>query len=227
MSAGALGSQEALLMLVQKIPAQTWKDIRSDRIWRTQCDTFENLAQLLRTKAKEDHLERFLFNQQRKEKLNVVQTVDVPMSSAHPDVPSSADRHGNWRGRGKGKGRSKSVEKGKGHANRPAPSEPCFRAKVECKFCGRTGHYENKCWQKQKEERKKKREESASNRKQDALDQSENSKKRKVEKISYMSNAKTLFLECKVMGRLVNSVIDTGATISAISAKFTDGCDIR
>jgi hypothetical protein len=42
-----------------------------------------------------------------------------------------------------------------------------------------------------------------------------------------MSNAKTLFLECKVMGRLVNSVIDTGATISAISAKFTDGCDIR
>ena len=61
MTPGALGLQESLLILVSKIHPMTWKEIRAERLNRRKCDSYESLKDLLREKAKDDHLERYLF----------------------------------------------------------------------------------------------------------------------------------------------------------------------
>ena len=64
----AFSEEEKGLLLVSKIPPQTWKEIRSERCWRNRCDSFESLKELLREKVRDDTLERFLFAQmQRRE----------------------------------------------------------------------------------------------------------------------------------------------------------------
>jgi hypothetical protein len=140
-------------------------------------------------------------------------------SSTHVHAPEKGN------GKGKGKGQSKGKGKGQGMQDPPQPSDPHFKVSLACKFCSRKGHYQNQCWQKQKEDRKKLQEAQGQGQ-QVAGTHVEFSKKRKMEKITYMSQAKTLFLECHVSGFTVNAVIDTGATISALSAKFTGSCEV-
>jgi hypothetical protein len=64
-------------------------------------------------------------------------------------------------GKGKGRGRADTFGKGgKGKGeNAREPKPPEFKAKIICKFCKKTGHYESSCWSKEKAERKKKAEE--------------------------------------------------------------------
>ena len=53
-------------------------------------------------------------------------------------------------------------------------------------------------------------------------------KKRKFEKISFLDKeVNVLYLDGKIQSKNISSVIDTGATISAVSSKFTQGCTIR
>ena len=67
----------------------------------------------------------------------------VPTRQYEPIKPSEG------RGKGKGKGGpSKKPQK-----DQRTPSH--FTVTLECKYCGRKGHYEDECWTKEKDERKR------------------------------------------------------------------------
>ena len=128
---------------------------------------------------------------------------------------------------GKGKG------KGKGERKPIAEAEPQFKARIQCKFCHKTGHYEDRCWAKQKEERKAKKgshppkaPQKAENRQKS--EPQDESKKRKYETISFLKPwTSTMYLDTKIGGRDVSPVIDTGATVSALALKFAHGMEVQ
>ena len=155
LSPEAMSDQEKLLTLISKLHPQTFKEIRQDRSDRRQCDNYNSLKTLLREKAREDFFERYLFQQQRdpkmKEKLNVASVVDE-RSVAEPNSGfQNSETRGRGKGKGKGQGKGKGEGKGKGRWQ-----DPSFKAKIQCKFCQKIGHYESDCWTKQKVERQAK-----------------------------------------------------------------------
>ena len=166
--------EEKTLLLVSKIPPPMLKEIQTERAWRSRCDTFESLKDLLREKAKDDALERHIFNQMQKRDKTFFMADD-----AFSHQQFAMQEHGKGKGKGgRGKGETPnssnqtnssnpfpltqimtqaSQGKGKGKGTfyvRP----PQFKAKIVCKFCKKTGHYESDCWTKEKVERQKKQE---------------------------------------------------------------------
>ena len=62
------------------------------------------------------------------------------------------DVHANGKGKGKGKGKGNG---GFSRSPRPPIEPPKFQASIQCKWCGRKGHYDSYCWDKCPEKRPK------------------------------------------------------------------------
>ena len=90
-------------------------------------------------KAGEDWQERHLV-QLKKE--NVHTLVEDVSEKPKNDVPVPPYHYG---GKGKGKGKGKG---GGQKFSRQNVDPPKFNASIQCKFCGRKGHYDTKCWDK-------------------------------------------------------------------------------
>ena len=158
----------------------------------------------------------------------------VPTRQYEPIKPSEG------RGKGKGKGGpSKKPQK-----DQRTPSH--FTVTLECKYCGRKGHYEDECWTKEKDERKRQQSSGKSGRpsgdhpgrtprrtpsKPPTNSQNpaqnfpmpqntEGNKKRKADAIQMFNGPqKTYSFAASINGKQVVAFLDTGATISAVSAR--------
>ena len=104
--------------------------------------------------------------------------------------------------------------------------EPEFKAKIVCKFCRKTGHYENACWTKQKVERKAKAEAKKTEKSNQKPAESAE-KKRKHEQVTLVkTKATTLYLPVQHAGQELRCIVDTGATISCIAKCYVADQDI-
>ena len=65
----ALGEQEKLLLLMEKLHPSMVSELRKRKEDRANFDSYETLVAFLRERTLEDHLERFLQNQRRTQKL--------------------------------------------------------------------------------------------------------------------------------------------------------------
>ena len=95
-----------------------------------------------------------------------------------------------------------------------------FKARITCKFCGKTNHTEAECWSKEKAERKAKKNDTQRN----SFADNSNPRKRKLGEISFL---KAFYLDTKISGQRLDSIIDTGASISAVARRFTQGSPIN
>jgi hypothetical protein len=238
MSPGSLSDQEKFILLIKKLHPKTFGELRGDRYYKHRTETYQSLKEALLEKAKEDWLERQLFAQKKQ----VLQTLDAQPNAMQVDTePQIFQRTSPEIGKGKGKGKGKGG-KGKGkrrgdfHSSRPGfqgnPKDPNwqtsnaqaivprFSATIYCKFCRKKGHYEDACWSKAKYEKKKKNQEVGN---QAPLAQSssspavDNSKKRKVDALHLLSG-KSWFCPAMMNGMEIQAVIDSGATLSAVSS---------
>ena len=183
------------------------------------------LKDALLEKSQEDWLERNL-TQQKKQTLN---PLDNPESQASHQFPES--------GKGKGKGQGKG--KGKGGEKRDLVDSR-FSATIQCTFCGKVGHYIDKCWKKQKEDKKRlnptqsrvipKSRAPNTNVSNSYLNHNvpntpmitdPGNKKRKADAITVLTgHHKTYSFEAFVCGKRLVAFLDTGATVSAVSSTF-------
>ena len=165
------------------------------------------------------------------------------MVEEKPGAGSELNQDGQGRGKVQGKGRGEKGKeegqgrgKGRGQSQEPKKwQDPTFKAKIQCKFCHKIGHYESDCWTKQKVERQAR---SLAKKGQDkgkssgtkageiSGDEAPN-RKRKLEKLTYMQQTDTMALDVEVQGRRLTGIIDTGATLSVISSKLVNQRDIN
>ena len=109
MSPGAIGGQDKLLLLVSKIPIPLWKSLRELKEDRKQCENFESLKDLLRSKVQENYMEKFILQQRPNLAVNVLET--------EPQNFQSGKGIGRGKGQGMGKGKGKgtrTISTGKG-----------------------------------------------------------------------------------------------------------------
>ena len=83
-----MSDQEKLLTLVLKLQTHTWKKSRQEKSLRSRTNTLEDLKKLLRGKATEDLLERYLANQKRE----VTGKINVLKVSGKKDAKESPSR---------------------------------------------------------------------------------------------------------------------------------------
>lgn len=239
--ANSLSDEEKVLTLVGKLHPQMWKEIRSERKFRPRCETFASLKELLREKTTDDANERYMFSQMMsKPTTSKAFVLDQPASTA---TSSTAQEPAQGKGQGKGRSHNRGSQsaphnaqfsqKGKGKGGKGSQSERPpnkFMARITCKYCGKPNHCEDECWTKEKVERKQRAE--AKKNQQGRMPQAErsqttqnakitddsNQKKRKIAEINFL---KAFYLDSTILGQKLDSIIDTGASISAVSSKFT------
>ena len=141
-------------------------------------------------------------------------------------MKSSEPFHGRGKGKGQGKGKGANAQKGKGNV-KPEAQEPT------CKFCGKRGHYDTKCWEKFPQLRPTFPKPRAPPKPQPQPTPMEtektpekNSKKRKAEVLSSLQG-KCLVLKAQVNEVPLEAIIDTGATISVVSKNFVAVANIK
>ena len=191
-------------------------------------------------KSQEDWNERQLFAQKRA----MLQTLEVPMqideNLQSQNIATSSNAKGKEKGFGKGKGKGKGESTSSFSQRRPnsgnfrnfgkdpkqgnVQGPPKFSATIYCKFCKKKGHYEDQCWTKERLEKKKLRKDKEVpplpiHGTQTNVVQDENPKKRKVEQL-HIFNEKTWSVRASINGLDLNAIIDSGATISAVSKAY-------
>ena len=149
-------------------------------------------------------------------KVNVLEEAPAFAPSASRGAPPTRNPGG--KGKGEGKGR-------KPEAREDPPAS--FKAKITCKFCHKSGHYEDRCFAKAKAERKARK--ATAEAQQTPPVRNDSEKKRKLESISFQGELRTstVYLDTRIGGRNVSCVVDTGATTSAISSRFAHGLRIE
>ena len=133
MSPHSISEQDKLLILINKVPHQYFLNMRQDRYYKPNTETYSDFKRVLMEKSKEDLLERSLFP------TSTMSHVSGVPSSSQQVYPTQT----HITGKGKGKG------KGKPPASKPDPTttpQPRFSATLFCKHCGKKGHYDTKCW---------------------------------------------------------------------------------
>ena len=227
LSEGAMSDQDKFLALTKKLHPKTFAEMRSDRHYKRRMETYMDLKQAILEKAEEDHVERHLF-QLKKENLHTLQ--EEVQGKSLPKPHEKPHELGKGKGKGKGQGRGKG--KGKGMSTQansdPKPLEqPKFSASIQCKWCGRKGHYDNKCWDKHPEQRPKNfkfkvpkphASSSSSTPMNESQNEPINSKKRKANVLLFQGV--TMTTHAFVNGKPLEAIIDTGATLSVVAKPF-------
>ena len=239
MSTGAMSDQKKFILLTRKLHPKTFAEMRADRFFKRRTEAFEDRKEALMEKAEEDWQEKHLVQlKKEKDTLHTIKDNPIPNFGKGKGLSrekrlqdqSSQSSQGKGKGKGKGKGTSKSL----------TWEEPRFKASISCKFCGKRGHYEQKCWNKfpqlkptnstfksrvnpfPKPESNLEQQTSETNSTTFPIDRNDTniSKKRKAEILSLQG--KTLILNAHVNGKPLEAIIDTGATISVVSKSFVD-----
>lgn len=143
MSRGAMSDQEKFLLLMRKIHPRTFQEMRQDRFYKRKCENYEDLKESLFEKAEEDWQERHLVQLKKENVHTLVEDV-----SEKPTKDVQVPFHNSGKGKGKGKGGGQKF-------SRQNVEPPKFNASIQCKFCGRKGHYDTKCWDKFPDQRPK------------------------------------------------------------------------
>ena len=235
MSESAMSDQEKFIMLTKKIHPKTFSELRGDRLFKRRTEKFLDLKEVLLEKSEEDWQERHLA-QLKKETLNTINDeatkVSMQQSSGKgrgdPNRSNFQQQSQSSNGRGKGKG--KGIAKGKGSAKPPA-QDPKFHASITCKFCGKRGHYVDRCWEKFPNLKPSKFSKPSAPQQprptpmETEKTPEEASKKRKAEVLTSLQG-KSLVLQAHVNGSPLEAIIDTGATISVVSKNFVASANI-
>ena len=138
MTIGSMSDQEKYILLSRKLHPKTFSEMRADRHFKRRTETFEELKAALLEKSEEDWLEKNLLQLKRENVHTMQDGSSQPAQKTQTQFPRSSAGKGRGKG-GKGKG------KGNSDPEKP-PDPPKFSVTVNCKWCGRKGHYENKCW---------------------------------------------------------------------------------
>ena len=147
-----------------KVTPYNFSELRSDRYYKHRTNDYNSLKNAIIEKAQEDWLEKQLFNQ-KKHILQPLTDVSTEKSAKPPEKEKSVKEnfpsgHPQTFSGEKGKG------KGKGKGATPKPRNvrpivetqpPRFAATIYCKWCKKKGHYEEKCWSKEKWEKSQKK----------------------------------------------------------------------
>jgi hypothetical protein len=158
LSENAMSDQEKFLTLLKKLHPRTYGEIRADRFYKRRSETFSDLKATLVEKVGEDWVEKNLLKRE-----NFLRPLMEKGAGKGEKDPENGEKKvaGKAGGKGVGKGGEKGSGKGKGRGrgareknfeDTPAPK---FGATIYCKFCKKKGHYEDKCWSKEKYEKKK------------------------------------------------------------------------
>jgi len=97
-----------------------------------------------------------------------------------------------------------------------------FKARIQCKYCQKVGHYESECYSKERDERKKKQLEKKEKATQQEVQQNQKdddgNKKRKFEQLTFMERPTTSWVVDAFVNEVkVQAIIDTCATCSAVA----------
>ena len=120
---------------------------------KLRSEGYETLKELLLEKVKDILNEKIIQKARQEPKVEKVRTmeIDEATSSSMPQyVAPSFGRGGKGKGKGKGGGKGKGFGRGKGGEVGGRGHE--FKAKIICKFCGRTGHYTDQCFAKKRQD---------------------------------------------------------------------------
>ena len=166
---------------------------------------------------------------------DVMQVDKVPSQSSGQGQVAPQNRgrtKGQAQSSGKGKGKSKGTGRGNSRSTSRNPSQNRFSATIVCKFCNKTGHYDNRCWSKyphlapswiqnKRPPSRPPQNRSAPPRPQIApqappytpIEEQTNPKKRKVNLFTTLA----LSLGTRVNGQEVETIIASGASMSVVS----------
>jgi hypothetical protein len=114
MTPESLSQQEKLLLLMQKLHPELWRQLRERREWRPRTETYTDLKELLREKAKDDFIEKQLFHRSNPNTNNPKKVLPMEestssstaMNLSHQEEGRKGSRGGKG-GQGKGKSRAK------------------------------------------------------------------------------------------------------------------------
>ena len=123
MTKGALGDQEKFILLTKKTHPKMFMELRSDRLYKSRCETYDGLKVCLLEKSQEDCLERHLQKKVFSEKsLHVLQESpqDTEMTPATPSQTPAPKPQFGGKGKISGKGSS-----GKGGFVPNGKGSPC------------------------------------------------------------------------------------------------------
>ena len=246
LTANAWTDQDKLLALISKIHPKTFQEIRANPILRPKTDTYADMKHTLQEKVKEDWVDKKMTNP----KTLQVLAVDTPMQVDSPQPTSTnvsqAGQGSHFQGRqprqqskgnpGKGKGKGSS----KGNLPRSLSRQPLgmqkFSATIVCKHCNKVGHYDSKCWFKhpnlmpqwlknRQERSKSKTPQRPSQPTYSPIEDetSNNPKKRKVNLFTTLA----LGLGAKVNGQEVETIIDSGASMTVVSNSLVHPTQIK
>jgi hypothetical protein len=241
LSPGAWTDQDRLLSLISKINPRTFQEIRSHPTFRPRTDTFLEFKQVLQEKVKEDWVDRKLVTPKQLQVLSLDPQNQMQVDQA---PQSSGSGPHNFQNRGRTKGQAPNIGKGKGkstgrgnNSRNPSrnPPQNRFHATIVCKFCHKVGHYDDRCWVKYPHLKPTKRPPSrppqqrnfqAKPKAQNQAPQigfepdeaQTNNKKRKINLLSTL----VLSMGAKVNGKFVETIVDSGASASVVSANLVD-----
>ena len=152
LSPSVMSDEDKLLILIRKIIPKTFAELRQNQIYRSRSDSYLGFREVLTEKVREDWVDCGMFSSISphlavlSSENETSQPLPPPFYQAQPVSNRSS------RGKGKGKGFTPGKGKGKGKVQRSRSSskDPSnrFSATITCHFCGKEGHYANKCWNK-------------------------------------------------------------------------------
>ena len=191
--------------------------MRADGYYKRRVEGYDELKVALMEKVEEDWLERHLF-QQKRENLH---TLQEPLEQRKTPNAKPFQRKPKPKPKPSAKHQAKMEQDAK-------PKEPPrFTASLQCKFCGRKGHYDSPCWDKHPEKRPKNftprppkpqalpSQPSRPSQPSQGMVMDRENKKRKADVLLLQGG--TLIASAEINGRKVDAIIDTGANMSVIS----------
>ena len=235
LSENSMTDQDKLLHLINKLHPKTFQELRASPVWRPHTDTYSGIKQALTEKVKEDWVDKRLVVTQKN---LLAQTEQMQVDSAQ--TPQSTSYQHQSRSLGKGKGKGKGQGKGGPRGRTPSARTPSrsrsksqnrFSATIICKWCGKTGHYDDRCFSKYLHLRPPRnpkppprftryRPENVQTTPQVTFeaDPQFNNKKRKINLLSTLA----LSLGARVNGKMVETIVDSGASSSVVSANLVE-----
>ena len=243
-SDGAMSEQDKLILLISKIHDKTFKEMRSERVFRSKTEDYEELKVALQEKATEEWADKNIQLSKGSRQLLALDEMSVDQN-ASPQNQNHQKHKSRGRGRVKGVSNPSNPPKTPQVQNPKGDAQQKFSASISCKFCQKRGHYDADCWVKFPEKRPSQKGKggkgkggkgkggrggygggsSSSNPSYTRPDfkfeselQAESSNKRA--RVNVLNSQKLWTIQASVNGNPVIALLDSGATISVVSRRF-------
>lgn len=172
MSEGSMTNQDKLIIMMSKIPPGMWSEMRREKSERDKTEDFEKMKELLIERVKESATERVIEGLRKKiaSDLNLHQEIDIEENTVQQQIFK--------------------IEK-----KEQERKDVDFRAKVQCRYCGKTGHYRSNCFERKEDLKLKKARDMARQEKKKKWVPIEDFEEKKKEKNSADEGSKKRKLE--------------------------------